>query len=82
MIPLALICAALIGLIVYLLHHFAVLERAWACERELLISRIQHPEIVPPLTHMGAAKDIAEQMTKEVQAPESDEYDLVGTIEP
>ena len=75
MIALALLCAALIGLIVYMLRHAATQERAWTQERQLLISRIQHPEIVP------VALDVAEQMTVEVPRPEEDESHLVGTIQ-
>lgn len=73
MIPLALICAALIALVVWERHQSILRERLWIKERSLLLTRIQHPEIViqdealPPEPFYG-------------NEPEVDEIDMVGEI--
>lgn len=77
MIPLALLCAALIGLIVYLLRHQAAQEREWARERQLLITKIQHPEIVQHVEDYSPSPHVVE----EIRPPESDDIDLVGTVQ-
>lgn len=77
MIPLALLCAALIGLIVYLLRHSAAQEREWARERQLLITRLQHPEIVPENSFAHEGRDLEVATT---QMP-TDDIDLVGTVQ-
>lgn len=79
MIAFALLCAALIGLIVYLLRHSAAQEREWARERQLLITRLQHPEIVPPPQAMGGTPGIEPQPVP--VSPISDDIDLVGTVQ-
>lgn len=80
MIALALLCAAQLGLIAWLLRHAASQEREWAAERRLLISRIQHPEVVQTPTEALAGL-IDESLTQEIRRPEPDEIDLVGTIQ-
>ena len=79
MIPLALLCAALIALIVYLLRHAAAQEREWARERQLLISRIQHPEV--PILVDRAMSDFGDVALDEAQEQEPDDIDLVGTVQ-
>lgn len=78
MIPLALLCATLIGLIVYLLRHSAAQEREWARERQLLITRLQHPEIVPPVSEDWQHP---EQTDPRPEVATTDEIDLVGTVQ-
>ena len=75
MIALALLCAALVGLIIYLLRHQNDERKDWSNERQLLITRIQHPEIVvsPP----EKARPDEDFLT---QGP-PDDLDLVGTVQ-
>lgn len=79
MIFLALLCAALIGLIVYLLRHSAAQEREWARERQLLVSRIQHPEIVLPVPEDWQHPEQGGSARPETAEP--DDIDLVGTVQ-
>lgn len=84
-IAFALLCAALIGLIVYLLRHAAAQEREWARERQLLISRIQRPEMlpqpweVPPYNKPGVMHP--EDPEYVASKDEPDDIDLVGTVQ-
>jgi hypothetical protein len=79
MIPLALLCAALIGLIVYLLRHSAAQEREWSAERAELLTRIQHPKVFVGGGRSGTkTADVADDI---LQAVEADDIDLVGTVQ-
>jgi hypothetical protein len=73
---LASICLALAGLLAFVLAHSAAKERDWTRERQLLITRIQHPEIVI------ASPEKAEVADAEIRNEElEDQIDLVGTVQ-
>lgn len=81
MIFLALVCVGLIGLVVYVLLHSAGREREWARERQILISRIQHPETVIPPGALIPPGKIDEDLAVEGIDVFADEIDRVGTIQ-
>lgn len=78
---LAVICVLLVGLIVYEKRQNAVREREWSLERGVLLTRIQHPEIVQ--VGVPDSEDLARQGTEEAERKkeEADDIDLVGTIQ-
>lgn len=75
MIFLTIVCVGLIAALVYALRQNAEKERDWTRERQLLLTRIQHPEIVIPTDEEAVVSD------EEIRNPElDDEIDLVGTV--
>jgi hypothetical protein len=74
MIALALVCAALIGLVIYLLRHQNFERAEWSRERQLLITRIQHPEYVV------ATPDTPTRPNSDFFTSEPDDLDLVGAV--
>lgn len=74
MIALALVCGALIGLVVYLIRHQNGERAEWSRERQLLITRIQHPEFVV------AAPEAPTRPDADFFTSEPDDMDLVGAI--
>ncbi len=78
MIELALvpITLGLIALVAWQQQQFGLREKEWTAERAELLTRIQHPERVP------VAEVVAEgRETEEIRPPESDDIDLVGTVQ-
>lgn len=69
------ICFCLTVLVGYLNVRQDIERKHWAKERQLLITRIQHPEIVP----VGADAPMVED-DELMTAPEPDDIDLVGTV--
>lgn len=55
--------------------HLSERERTWDIERGALLTRIQHPEVVPP-------PQAATETAGAVQVPpaEEDEIDLIGAV--
>lgn len=78
MIFLTVVCVLLIAALVYTLRQNAEKEREWTRERQLLITRIQHPQVVPviPGPDEEARPDDSQFMTSE-----PDDIDLVGTVQ-
>lgn len=74
MIYLSLLCAALIGLVIWERHQNTIREKEWSLERASLITRIQHPEFVVATPEREAISD-SEYLNEEI-----DEIDRVGTI--
>lgn len=78
MLPLTLICVALIGALVYEKRtnsrQTTAREREWALERGALLTRIQHPEFV-----VGPPEQVIPD--EEHFTSEPDDIDLVGTIQ-
>lgn len=81
MIELALVPIALglIALIAWQQQQFGLREKEWIRERQILITRLQHPEVVPIVKE---ATEMAEEMLDDPRsAPEPDDIDLVGTVQ-
>ena len=74
MLPLALLCVALVGLLAWERHQNRAERAEWARERQLLLTRIQHPEII-----VGEAQEqvVPDEVLRDLEA---DEMDLVGAI--
>lgn len=73
-IALAATSIGLIALLGYVLRLSASKEREWARERQLLITRIQHPEIVVTEPEKAIPDDM-------FLTSEPDDAHLVGTIQ-
>ena len=76
MIFITVVCVCLIIALGYALRQNAEKEREWVRERQLLLSRIQHPEVY--VQHLEPGTPEAEAATR--AEPEEDEIDLIGTI--
>lgn len=74
MIYLALVCVALVGLVVWERRQNVTREKEWALERGALLTRIQHPEFV-----VAPAEEV--RPDEEHFTSEPDDIDLVGTIQ-
>lgn len=79
MIYLAIICGLLLAALLWRESrhslHLAEREKTWDLERGALLSRIQHPEVIPvPETLTAGAVELGEHR-------EEDEIELVGTVQ-
>ena len=79
LITLVAVVIVLALLLVFVLRLTHKKEREWALERQLLISRIQHPEVVHRTTDVFAAAGAEE--AEEIE-PEVDQSELVGKVMP
>ena len=73
---LSVVCIGLLATLGAVLMHSAGKERDWSRERQLLITRIQHPEIIVAAPEEATVPD-AEIRNEELE----DEIDLVGTVQ-
>lgn len=69
------ICFILTVLVGYLIVRQDIERENWAKERRELITRLQHPEIVP----QGETAEIIDD-ERFMTAPQPDDIDLVGTV--
>jgi hypothetical protein len=74
MIPLALICAALLLALAFQQRSFNTERRDWTKERQLLITKIQHPEFIISTPEAPVVPD------SDLLREEPDEIDRVGEI--
>lgn len=75
-----LVIFGLIALAAWQLQHFGLREKEWATERSQLLTRLQHPEIVPPPVFPNVGPDEVTDFQVPL-VPESDDIDLVGTVQ-
>lgn len=76
MIPFSLLCAALLLALLVQQRVFNTERRDWTKERQLLITKIQHPEFIVSTPEVPVIPD------SEIINPElDDEMDMVGTIQ-
>jgi hypothetical protein len=76
MIFITAVCISLVAALIYALRQNGEKEREWARERHLLLTRIQHPEIVVPDLYAGL-----EEKPRAETPSEPDDVGLVGTIQ-
>lgn len=70
-----LVIFALVALVAWQQQQFGLRDQAWARERSVLLTRIQHPEVV------AAEVDIEGRVADLIPAQPIDEIDLVGTVQ-
>lgn len=73
------ITLGLIALIAWQQQQFGLREKEWVAERAELLTRIQHPKVFVGAGRSGTTTaDVADDI---IQAVESDDIDLVGTVQ-